>query len=141
MNDLFKISEAASIGLHAMIHLASHPDEKITTKQIAERFRISEHHLAKVMQKLVKAELVESSRGPGGGFRIFPGKRRISLLQIYEAIEGRIKPRACLLSVKPLCKPDQCLFGGLNISIHNQIKQHFQETDLFEVTQKNGRQK
>ncbi len=135
------MSEAASIGLHAMIHLAAHPDEKVTTKEIADRFKVSEHHLAKVMQKLVKAELVQSSRGPGGGFKIIPGKRRINLLQIYEAIEGRLKTRDCLLSIKPLCKPDRCAFGGLNHSIHNQIRQHFQETDLFEVAKRNGGEK
>ena len=138
MNDLFKISEAASIGLHAMIHIASNPDRKVTTKQIAERFKVSEHHLAKVMQRLVKSGLVESSRGPGGGFKIPESKKRINLLQIYEAIEGKLKPRACLLSVKPLCKPDRCVFGGLNISIHDQIQKHFQETELFDVAKAQG---
>ncbi len=138
MSDLFKISEAASIGMHAMIHLAAHPKEKVTTRQIADRYKISEHHLAKVMQKLVKVGLVESSRGPGGGFMISSHKRRINLLQIYEAIEGRLEARTCLLSAKPLCKPDECFFGGLNISIHEQIKKHFQDTELLAVAHSTG---
>jgi Rrf2 family transcriptional regulator, nitric oxide-sensitive transcriptional repressor len=139
LNDLFKISEAASIGMHAMIHLAAHPKERATTRQIADRYKVSEHHLAKVMQKLVKAGLVESSRGPGGGFTISSHKRRINLLQIYEAIEGRLEARSCLLSGKPLCPPDECFFGGLNISIHEQIKKHFQDTELMAVAQPRGK--
>ena len=66
------ISEAANIGLHAMILLASEPQRSFRAKEAAEVLGVSEDHLAKVMLGLVRAGLVASTRGPHGGFKLGP---------------------------------------------------------------------
>jgi Rrf2 family protein len=132
--DVFRVSEAASLGLHAMVYLAGHPGEKTTTALIAAKLRVSAHHLAKVMQRLVRAGLIASQRGAGGGFRLADQPRGITLLAIYEAVEGPLRPRACLLGAKPICPPGKCIFGSLNTAVHKQVKDHLRKTTLASVS-------
>lgn len=107
-----RLSEAVSLAFHASAVLASDSDSLFTTPQIAAALSASEAHLSKVMQRLVKAGLVTSTRGPNGGFRLARPAANIMLVEIYEAIEGAPKPIACLMSV-PLCDGEKCILGKM----------------------------
>jgi len=96
MNGIVKFSEAASIALHAMTVLGAAPDRHLTVRDIAESMPVSEAHLAKVLQRLAKAGLVGSVRGPNGGFVLRGNPRQITLLAVYEAIEGRLQVASCV---------------------------------------------
>jgi Rrf2 family protein len=101
MSSVVKLSEAASIALHAMTLIAAREDEHVSVKDLASRLPVSETHLAKVLQRLVKAGLVTSVRGPGGGFALRADPRATTLLQIYEAIEGKLEVAECMFSERP----------------------------------------
>ena len=87
-HNMLRISEAASIALHTMAYLARNKDRMVSTHEIAGAMGLSENHLAKVRQRLVKAGLVEAQRGPSGGFMLSRPAEDITLLEVYEAIEG-----------------------------------------------------
>ena len=90
MASIIQISEAASLALHSMVLLAASPERSLTVKEITGRTLVSEAHLSKVMQRLAKAGLVKSTRGPKGGFVLGDSGLSISLLSIFEAIEGPV---------------------------------------------------
>lgn len=104
MSGIVKFSEAASSALHAMAVLAATPDRHLTIRSIAEAMPTSESYLAKVLQRLAKVGLVESVRGPGGGFVLRGDPRRITLLAVYEAIEGRFEVASCAFPAAQGCK-------------------------------------
>lgn len=112
MASVIQISEAASLALHSMVLLAASPDQPLTVKEITARTGVSEAHLSKVMQRLAKAGLVKSTRGPKGGFLIGDPGSSMTLLQIFQAIEGPLEMGKCLLDA-PVCPFRECLFGGL----------------------------
>jgi Rrf2 family protein len=128
VNGVVKISEAASLALHGMAVLAGHPDEPFSTTQLAERISASEAHLSKVLQRLAKADLVSSTRGPGGGFKLSKPPNEISLLEIYEAIDGKLSAVDCLLQRK-VCS-GECMLGGLIERTNRQVSQYLSETKL-----------
>jgi Rrf2 family protein len=101
MSGAVKLSEAASIALHATTLLAARADEHVSVKDLATRLPVSEGHLAKVLQRLVKTGLVTSVRGPSGGFRLAADPERTTLLEIYEAIEGKLEVAECMFSRRP----------------------------------------
>jgi Rrf2 family protein len=74
-------------GLYAVLELAAHADQQISAGHIAEKYDISLNHLAKVLRTLVRARLIESVRGPGGGYRFSGNPKRITLLDIIELFE------------------------------------------------------
>ena len=79
---ILKISEAATIGLHATIELAKNSDKLTSVKEIASKLDVSANHLSKVMQRLTKAGLVESIKGFNGGFRLSQNPEEITFLEI-----------------------------------------------------------
>jgi len=95
---MLKFHKSTMIGFYAMIELARDPGALLPTSEIDARFHVSVHHLAKVLQQLVRAGLVETTRGAAGGHSLARDPKDITLLEIAEVFEG---PRAsgdlCLL--------------------------------------------
>lgn len=82
-----KLQKATICGLYAVLELATHPEQQISAGEIAEKYNISLNHLAKVLRTLVRARLIESVRGPGGGYRFCGNPKRVTLLDIVELFE------------------------------------------------------
>ncbi len=132
MASVLKVSDAASMGLHAMVLLAGRPGEVISTRQIAATLRVSPAHLSKVLQRLSKVGLVRSMRGPGGGFHIVKGRETLPLLRVYEAIEGRLAPQNCLLHA-PACGGKRCIFGGLLKRLNKEVRDYLAKHRLGDL--------
>ena len=112
MSNFIRISEAASIAFHTAAYLARNSGRLVSSREIAEALGASTNHLSKVLQRLAHAGIVESTRGPRGGFRMRDGWERIRLIDVYEAIEGPIAPERCLLGL-PVCGGNRCPLGAL----------------------------
>jgi len=120
MKSLINISEAASLALHSLAVIAARRPEKLNVKALARKLNASEAHLAKVLQKLSKAGLVRSSRGPAGGFILNRPANEISLLHIYEVIEGKVVLEDCPLGLEE-CLFSRCIFNDTLNRISKEI--------------------
>lgn len=134
MSPFPQFSEAVSLALHSMVLLARCPSP-LTVREVAERTKASFHHLAKVFQRLRKACLVASTRGPKGGFVLARPPERITLLEIYEAIEGPVSERVCLLGEES-CPFRGCIFGGLLGEFAFRFREYLASHTLSDVCQK-----
>lgn len=132
MASIIQISEAASLALHSMALLAASPERPLTVKDITARTGVSEAHLSKVMQRLAKAGLVKSTRGPKGGFVLGDAGLSTSLLAIFEAIEGPVADSGCLLSSRE-CPFRECLFDGLLGRMTAEFKEYMRAKTLSEL--------
>ena len=122
MSRFFNISEAASIGIHSMVLIAK-SEERLNVTRISEIMNFSRHHVAKVMQRLAKAGMVESTRGPAGGFVLAMAPDEITLLLIYEAIEGKIVETECPLGYDD-CPFNKCLLDTMAENINKAFKEY-----------------
>jgi len=118
--------------MHALGYLANGEDGPITSREIARRFEISEAHLAKVLQRLVKVELLRSVRGPRGGFTLTRSPESVTLLEIFEAIEGPFEPNQCLLS-SAICDGDNCILGRIVLEANTMLRTRLEETTLVDI--------
>lgn len=128
MSSIIKISEAASIALHAMIVLTQNQDKPVSVKEIAEKLGVSGNHLSKVMQRLNKAGFIDSTKGFNGGFKLAVKPEKLNFLKIYELFDGKLKDTNCILA-RHECG-DKCIFGGLVSSVTQQMKEKFENTKL-----------
>ena len=132
MADILKISDATALALHSMTLLATESDGQSTTAEIATMFDVSRHHLAKVHQRLTKAGLIESRRGPSGGVGLAKDPSTITLLEIYEVMEGPMICNPCLFG-KEVCPRPQCVLGVLLPGLARQVRDYFNETSLAQL--------
>ncbi len=128
MSKIVTLSEAASIALHGII-LVAQSDKLINVVQIAETTTSSKHHVAKVFQRLVKEKFVNSHRGPSGGFSLNKKPEDITLLEIYEAIEGKIEATDCALD-KDACHFDKCILNNITRDLTIQYKNYLENQTL-----------
>jgi Rrf2 family protein len=131
---ILKISEAASLAIHAAVMMAKEPERRFHTHEIAETFSASEHHLSKVLQRLAKAGIVEGERGPAGGFMLMKSPEKITLLNIYQAIDGPIASGNCLLGKEDgqCC----CIMGDMLGELHSVVFKYFNTTTLRDLAER-----
>lgn len=85
-----KLSEGVEWGLHCATVLALLPERTtLPTKALAEYHGVSETYLAKHLQAMANAGIIESVPGPKGGYRLARPAEKITLLDVVDAIEGR----------------------------------------------------
>jgi len=84
-----RISRSTGYALLAAGYIAQHQDEKIILSQdISKKYDIPLEYLLKIMQQLVRANVLRSKRGPHGGFSLVKPAKKITMLQIIEAADG-----------------------------------------------------
>ena len=130
---LTNVSEGASLALHSLALIAQKQPERLSVKVLAEELNASQAHLAKVFQKLSKAGLVTSVRGPAGGFILNRPADEISFLDIYEIIEGKVVLGGCPLG-KTHCSFEKCIFSNELNRISADIYETFKKFKLSEYT-------
>lgn len=133
MATFLRISEATSLAFHSVVYLASNPDYRVSVKMLAKHFRSSENHLAKVIQRLSKAGILQCVRGPGGGCKLAKPANETTLAEVYEAIDGPIHEMGCLFN-EQLC--DSCVFGGLIGDIERNVTKYFRTTTIADLAER-----
>jgi Rrf2 family protein len=81
------LQQSSRLAIYALIELASDPTRQASVAEVGEKYRVSAHHLAKVMNTLGRAGLVRSVRGVGGGYSFSGNARRTSLLDVINLFE------------------------------------------------------
>ncbi len=134
MKGILRLSEAASMAYHALAVLAGSSDGFLTAGEISKKISGSEAHLSKVMRRLVRTGLVSSTRGPGGGFKIAKPAGEISLLEIYEAVEGKFETADCMMDT-PCCVENDCIMGSLIRSVNLEVFEYFRSRKLSDFAE------
>jgi Rrf2 family protein len=133
MDTILRISDAANLAIHAMAHIArSKGSVNHSVGEIATEQGVSEAHLSKVMQRLVKVGLLTSRRGPGGGFLLGRDPEKISLLEILEAMDGPMSDCKCLLGRKR-CLFGGCALGALLTHVNHQVRVFMASRNLTDL--------
>lgn len=131
MSKIINMSEAASMAIHS-IALIAKLNIQINVSKIAELTNFNKNHLAKVLQRLAKTGYIKSERGPKGGFILSKPENEITLLEIYELMEGVIDLNQCGIH-KGICPFDKCVFGGMTEKLSTEFEQYLKNTTIKDV--------
>ncbi|WP_296473660.1 Rrf2 family transcriptional regulator [Roseinatronobacter sp.] len=82
-----RLTSFTDYGFRALMRMAGAPGRSFSTKELAEEFEISRHHLTKIIQKLSTEGIVETRRGGGGGARLACDPAQIKLGHIVRILE------------------------------------------------------
>jgi Rrf2 family protein len=103
------LSRSADYGLRALIFLAQQGSELPTPlERIAEAQKIPAALLSKILQTLVKAEILRSHRGYGGGFVLVADPAALTIDVVIQAIDGPFTVFECIADEHFCQLCDQC---------------------------------
>ena len=94
------MTRQADYALRAIIYLTLNPQGRI--QEIARTQYVPKEYLAKIIQKLARAEIVKTHRGVGGGITLSRAPEDITLLEVIEAIDGPVALNSCFI------RPGEC---------------------------------
>jgi Rrf2 family protein len=126
------ISQTVEYALRAVAFLAGQAPKPRTTEEIARATRVPKAYLSKVLQGLVRAGLVNSQRGLGGGMTLVKTPAELTILEVVNAVESIGRIRECPLGLKAhgthLCPLHRRLDDALA-----SVEDAFRKTTLAEV--------
>jgi Rrf2 family transcriptional regulator, iron-sulfur cluster assembly transcription factor len=131
-------SRACEYAIRSMLHIASRGGrgERTSLKVIAESTGSPEAFMAKILQKLVHAGLVNSIKGPGGGFFLSPEKAGdVMLSQIVATIDGENIYKGCALGM-PECNAERpCPLHHRFMSVREDLRNMLENTSVKDLSE------
>lgn len=133
-----KMSTKGRYAVMAMIDIATHSDgEPVSLAEIAERQDISQEYLEQLFGKLRKKKLVESARGPGGGYRLAVPMSEIPVAKIIAAVDEELQFTRCNGDAVEGCvKGERCNAHDLWSSLGRQMMYFLSSISLEDVVEK-----
>lgn len=103
-------SKSCEYAIKAMIFVAqkSKDEERVSVKEIAKGINAPESFIAKILQELSRKNLLQSMKGPNGGFFMENEHLKISLSDIVTAIDGNKIYNDCVLGLKACSQKNPC---------------------------------
>ena len=130
MSSFINISDASTIAIHSLALIAN-TERSLNANKIAEVTHFSRNHLAKVLHILVKHKYLDSLRGPNGGFTLKKRADEITLLEIFELIEGELVKFECAISCNK-CYFETCIFGNIPHKFSGDFKRYLGNKTLVD---------
>ena len=130
-----QITRAGEYGVLGLMCLARRPAGAVVMiDEVSREEHIPKSFAAKIFQSLARGGLVKSNRGTGGGFTLLKPAKEITVLQVIEAIEGKIAFQRCLSEDEPKCEHHGgCALCGLFEQAQDQVKDVFSRTTLTDL--------
>lgn len=82
-----RLQQNTLLALYSALEFGADPGRRRSVAEIADMYKVSEHHLAKVLRKLRMAGLLSAVRGAGGGYRFTGNPKRVTLADVIELFE------------------------------------------------------
>jgi Rrf2 family protein len=130
-----QITRAGEYAVLGLMCLARRPSGSVVMiDEVSREEHIPKSFAAKIFQSLGKAKLVKSNRGTGGGFTLMKKAAEITVLEVIEAIEGKIAFQRCLSEEEPKCEHfGGCALCGLFEEAQDRVKDVFSRTTLADL--------
>jgi len=93
------LPKTAEYALRTVACLAGDPEQPASADHLAEQTKVPRRYLHRVLQSLVRAELVQSRSGPGGGYSLTCSAEKFTILDVVNAVSPLERIRHCPLGL------------------------------------------
>ena len=131
-------SKACEYGIRATLFIARESENQRRTglKNIANAINSPEAFTAKILQKLVQQDIIDSAKGPRGGFFIRPENQNMVLADIVKAIDGETIMTGCALGLDKCSEEHPCPLHYDFTAIRSNLKNMLENTTIPDLTSK-----
>ena len=134
-----KISTKGRYALRLMLDIAQHQQAGfVSLKEIAQRQEISKKYLEQIIPLLNRADILQTSRGYQGGYRLARTPEDYTVYEILAIAEGGLAPVACLDGTENLCpRKDSCLTLPVWEGLDRTIREYMSSITLQDILDMN----
>jgi Rrf2 family protein len=131
------ITRATEYAVRTVIFLAQQPkDDIVLKKDICRTQEVTPAFLTKILQPLIKAGIVSSQRGVGGGFLLAKDPSEITMLDILQAEEGKLKLNHCLVDTTVCHRDAYCSAHEVWYAAQCQMAKVLQEKSIADLVRR-----
>lgn len=129
------LSLTCKTAIKAVIYLSnkSNSGQKAGIKEVARHINANEHTVGKALQKLVKSGVINSLKGPTGGFFLSPKQQRQPIYDIVETIEGEGVFKQCGLGLTQCSEAHPCPIHDEYKVARKLIENIFREKNVIDL--------
>ncbi|MDR3710030.1 MAG: Rrf2 family transcriptional regulator [Capsulimonadaceae bacterium] len=140
---MFSFTKRADYALLALCYLTAAGDggrgRLVNSKEIAEHYNIPIELLAKIMQVLARHQLVSSSPGPTGGYRLTRDPADVSVAMIVKIIDGQVGMIHCSNGNDSGCEQfERCTIRNPLTTIEERMYELLEKMSIREISQPQG---
>jgi Rrf2 family transcriptional regulator, iron-sulfur cluster assembly transcription factor len=128
-------SRTCEYAIRAMTRVADEPEKLMPAEEIAEAEEVPLPVLSKILQELVRKGLLESRRGPGGGFRLSRRAELITLRDIVAVVDGLDHFMDCVAGLKVCSEDAPCPLHNTWKGMRTQILSALETTTLVQMSE------
>jgi Rrf2 family protein len=129
-------STTCSYAVHAVCRLAALPRDKAwRVQEICQGTNLPERFVSKILGDLVRADLLTSTKGRGGGFGLKKAPEQIRLADVVEVIDGLKPYRQCVVGLAQCNDKQPCPQHDAFAPLRQRMLRYLQETTVAQMTE------
>ncbi|MBT3340213.1 MAG: Rrf2 family transcriptional regulator [Planctomycetes bacterium] len=118
---MLRLTKRSEYGLMALAYLGSRAAEFCSVREMAEDMAVPARLLAEVLKDLARAELINSQRGPNGGYQFAKDPTHFTIFDIVEILEGEVQFTNCAPGLT-CTRESSCTIHGAISKVAEQVK-------------------
>ena len=135
---MLRMSKLTDYGTVVLAHLASDASACVSAAEVSEASGIAPPTVSKLLKSLAKAELVHSTRGAHGGYRLARHARQISAADVIDALEGPVSITECSGADSHCDYEQNCNVGSAWQRINVAIRRALDDISLADLQRVNS---
>jgi len=134
---MLKLSTKGQYGVRAMFEIArGYPGKPVTIREISERQEVSVAYLEQILNKLRRAGLIRSIKGPGGGYLLTREPGDVTMASILKELEGPVAITSCLDPEEGCSRVEGCVTHLLWRALGAKIEAFLETITLRDLVEK-----
>mgnify|MGYP001825175597 CR=1 FL=1 len=135
---MLRISRLTDYGTVVLAHLATHQAGVCSAAEVAQATGVAPPTVSKLLKLLARAQLVSSTRGANGGYRLSRPPQAVTAADIIDALEGPVSITECSTAEGDCEHEDVCTVGNAWQRINVAIRRALQDVTLNDLVVADG---
>ena len=127
------MSRTAEHAVRAILHLAVNGPDPVKAADLARHLGAPANYMSKTLHALASAGIVDSRRGPTGGFRLAADPEELTLARIIEIVDDPAPKDACLVSSARCSERDPCHLHARWKTVSHQVWNPLRTTTVADL--------
>jgi Rrf2 family protein len=129
-------SKTCEYAIRAMIYMAGKPKGAYCTAQeVAKAEGLPAYFLSKILRILARHRLLDSAKGPTGGFALSRASDKVFLREIVDAVDGKDAYESCAIGFMSCTEDTPCPLHDMWTCLRDQIKDYLNITSLAQLAE------